>query len=89
MLEYVDVMRRKNGLTTTLNSAEPLQNMSRTSPGNMIKVVRLSMVSVLFGSSVMSPVPEFLIRTHHPSCSDAHGSNVCVNVPLVMSISLP
>jgi hypothetical protein len=57
----VDVDVFENGDTTTDVNAAPLHCTNRVSPGYIMYVASPSISSELFGSSVISPVPELRI----------------------------
>lgn len=80
----------RNGFITTLNKAvTPSLVNKRISPGYMTKLSKLSTVSVPFGSMVISPVPEFFSQQNQLEVSEAAAVKVTVNVPLVISCSVP
>ena len=67
----------------------PLQYSSSDSPALTANVVLPSMVSVLFGSMVMTPVPVLRTLTLKPSAAVAAANRLSVQDPVVQSISLP
>lgn len=77
-----------NGVSTVETKAVPVQTIRRVSPEYMTYEVRPSIVSELFGSSVMSPVPLFFRNTRQPLPKVAAAAKVCENVPEVISMKL-